>query len=354
MSFSSVVPQEYGISIEEKRHIGSKMCDTLLEKINYDLGVAREDDQGDMRYLINMDYSADLPINSMGRRVRTRLYFTSESHLHSLLNVLRFPSARKGCVPSPLSHNGQHILADSSELCYLTQVVIRLFEDINKHKDDPKRFRVEILFSPGATATPLHMAEMHRDNDATRFETEKLQMVSIDGLTCAQVEEYFAEAINEGKSKRDEKSPQSEVAKVCSLTRDTIPLLEGRVVDMKVSKSGGKLQQGAGPDKSLPKRSLSSFSTEMRSSKLNVSLVAASDEDDDSIKSYGDLETRASDRLFGRFYSDLSDIILSTKHRIDGRFLSSCCGRGAAVFVCALGLGCVVLINRAAKGSMRP
>ena len=48
-----VVPQEYGISIEEKRDIGSKMCHTLLEKINYDLAIARKDNQVDMRYLIN-------------------------------------------------------------------------------------------------------------------------------------------------------------------------------------------------------------------------------------------------------------------------------------------------------------
>lgn len=140
-----VVPQEYGISIEEKRDIGSKMCHTLLEKINYDLAIARTDNQVDMRYLINMDYSADLPINSMGRRVRSRLYFTSESHLHSMLNVLRFPSI----VPTPLSLSGQQILADASELCYLTQVVIRLFEDTQKPSDDPRRFRVEIMFSPG-------------------------------------------------------------------------------------------------------------------------------------------------------------------------------------------------------------
>lgn len=92
-----------------------------------------------------MDYSADLPINSMGRRVRSRLYFTSESHLHSLLNVLRFPSI----APSPLSLKGQGIVASASELCYLTQVVIRLFEDNQKPADSAKRFRVEILFSPG-------------------------------------------------------------------------------------------------------------------------------------------------------------------------------------------------------------
>eukprot|EP00804_Cyclotella_cryptica_P009696 CCRYP_011232-RC/>CCRYP_011232-RC protein AED:0.07 eAED:0.07 QI:178/0.84/0.78/1/0.69/0.5/14/828/1553 len=199
-----VVPQEYGITVEEKRDIGCKMCETLLEKINFDLAIARTDNQVDMRYLINMDYSADLPINSMGRRVRSRLYFTSESHLHSLLNVLRFPSSKENCVQCPLSYRGQQILADASELCYLTQVVIRLFEDTQKPSDDPKRFRVEIWFSPGATATPLHMAEMYRENDASRFDTEKLQKISIDGLSCTQVEAYFAEAMKDGKPKRND------------------------------------------------------------------------------------------------------------------------------------------------------
>lgn len=198
-----VVPQEYGITVEEKRDIGCKMCGTLLEKINFDLAIARTDNQVDMRYLINMDYSADLPINSMGRRVRSRLYFTSESHLHSLLNVLRFPSSKENFVQSPLSYRGQQILADASELCYLTQVVIRLFEDTQKPTDDPKRFRVEIWFSPGATATPLHMAEMYRENDSSRFDTEKLQKISIDGLSCTQVEAYFAEAMKDGKPKRN-------------------------------------------------------------------------------------------------------------------------------------------------------
>lgn len=171
---------------------------------SFDLAIARTDNQVDMRYLINMDYSADLPINSMGRRVRSRLYFTSESHLHSLLNVLRFASAQPESVTSPLSVRGQEILASASELCYLTQVVIRLFEDTQKPAEDPRRFRVEIWFSPGATATPLHMAELHRENDATRFDTEKLQKISIDGLSCAQVEKYFAESIKEGKPKREE------------------------------------------------------------------------------------------------------------------------------------------------------
>jgi len=240
-----VVPQEYGITIEEKRDIGSKMCHTLLEKINYDLAIARTDNQVDMRYLINMDYSADLPINSMGRRVRSRLYFTSESHLHSMLNVLRFPSI----VPSPLSLNGQEVLAKASELCYLTQVIFRLFEDTQKPSEDPRRFRIEILFSPGATATPLHMAELYREDDATRFDTEALQKISIDLLTCAQVEEYFAEAIEEGKTddEEDDEVEKTPKEKKDKDKKDTSPVLKEKSSatkqvskDEKISSKGTK------------------------------------------------------------------------------------------------------------------
>ncbi len=120
-----------------------------------------------------------------------------------MLNVLRFASTKEDSISSPLSETGQKILYNASELCYLTQVVIRLFEDTQKPPEDPKRFRVEILFSPGATATPRHMAELYREKDATRFDTEKLQKISKEGLTGTQVEEFFEQAIREGKTSED-------------------------------------------------------------------------------------------------------------------------------------------------------
>jgi len=191
-----VVPQEYGTTIAEKRSVGVKICGPLLEKIRYDLNIARTDNKTDMRYMINMEYSADLPINTMGRRIRTRLYFTSESHLHTLCNCMRFAGGEGG---NPiLSDHGIEIINNTRELCYLTQVIIRLFEDPSRRMDDPRRFRVEILFSAGATATPLHIHEANRYADLSRLDTNPLEPIGRDGLTCKDVEDFFNSAIIEG------------------------------------------------------------------------------------------------------------------------------------------------------------
>jgi len=202
----TVVPQEYGTTLAEKRSVGIKVCSSLLEKIRFDLHIARTDNKTDMRYMINMDYSADLPINTMGRRIRTRLYFTSESHLHTLINVLRFAfngdsCSGDDCTSPVLSPYGMNLLNQSKEVCYLTQIVIRLFEDTGRRLNDPRRFRVEILYSAGATETPIHQARSTKETDLTRLDTEPLQAVGRDGLTCAEIEAFFDSIITErGKS----------------------------------------------------------------------------------------------------------------------------------------------------------
>ena len=153
-----------------------------------------------------MDYSRDLPINTMGRRIRTRLYFTSESHLHTVLNSLRFANPDSN-VNSLLSEEGIRILNAAPELCYLTQIVMRVFEDNRSEMaNDPRRFRVEIFFSPGATATPLHLDELDRDMDSSRFDTAPLQMIGRDGLTCQEVEDFFETAILEGQTGESEEN----------------------------------------------------------------------------------------------------------------------------------------------------
>lgn len=179
--------KEYGTTIAEKRSVGVKICHGLLEKIKFDLGVARSDQGVDMRYMINMEYSADLPINTMGRRIRTRLYFTSESHLHTVLNVLRFANGGDGGKPI-LSRIGTEMVNKTPELCYLTHIVMRVFEDSRPEmQDDSRRFRVEILFSPGAL-------------DSSRFDTAPLHMIGREGLTCEELEAYFGKAIMAGRT----------------------------------------------------------------------------------------------------------------------------------------------------------
>ena len=199
-----VVPQEYGISIEDKREVGTKMCRALIEKIKYDLIIAKTDNEVDMRYMIDMSHSADLAINTLGRRIRTRLYFTSESHLHTLLNVLRFMQHDTELeLESPLDKDARKLIREAPELCYLTQIVLRLFEDPKKKFDDPKRFRVEIGFSAGATAPPSHMSEKNRDDDSARFDTDELKTISKEMLTCDELEDYLDQCIEYGYTKEE-------------------------------------------------------------------------------------------------------------------------------------------------------
>ena len=228
-----VVPQEYGTTIEEKRSVGVKICHGLLEKIKFDLSVARTDNEVEpMRFMINTDYSNDLPINTMGRRIRTRLYFTSESHLHTVLNVLRFANDDKDDEPI-LSKEGYEIVNYTPELCYLTHIVMRVFEDSRPEmQSNPRRFRVEILFSPGATATPFHMNENERDSDTSRSDTAPLQVIGRDGLSCEELEAFFEKAIVAGRMK-DYENPEVESMSTMPENARKTPKKEKKAKSMK-------------------------------------------------------------------------------------------------------------------------
>lgn len=144
---NSIVPQEYGKDGPEKRVIGSKVCGALLEKIRYDLTISSADNH-DVGYLLDHSHADDLEINTLGRSVRTRLYFTSESHLHTLLNAFRYTAPGEECAIDPA---GLALLDDIPELSYMTQIVIRLFEN----RENPELCRAEVSFSPGATNDPF-------------------------------------------------------------------------------------------------------------------------------------------------------------------------------------------------------
>ncbi|XP_069082284.1 inositol hexakisphosphate and diphosphoinositol-pentakisphosphate kinase 2 [Pleurodeles waltl] len=139
-----VIPQEYGLTKVEKLEIAKGYCTPLVRKIRSDLQRTQDDDTVNKLHPL---YSRG--VMSPERHVRTRLYFTSESHVHSLLSILRFGAL---CDESKdeqwkRAMDYQNFV---SELNYMTQIVIMLYEDPNKDLSSEERFHVELHFSPGA------------------------------------------------------------------------------------------------------------------------------------------------------------------------------------------------------------
>ncbi|XP_032482659.1 inositol hexakisphosphate and diphosphoinositol-pentakisphosphate kinase 2 isoform X1 [Phocoena sinus] len=139
-----VIPQEYGITKAEKLEIAKGYCTPLVRKIRSDLQRTQDDDTVNKLHPV---YSRG--VLSPERHVRTRLYFTSESHVHSLLSILRYGAL---CDESKDEQwkRAMDYLNVVNELNYMTQIVIMLYEDPNKDLSSEERFHVELHFSPGA------------------------------------------------------------------------------------------------------------------------------------------------------------------------------------------------------------
>ncbi|KAG8130871.1 putative Inositol hexakisphosphate and diphosphoinositol-pentakisphosphate kinase 2-like protein [Naja naja] len=136
--------EEYGITEAEKLEIAKGYCNPLLRKIRSDLQRTQDDDTVNKLHPL---YSSG--VMSPERHVRTRLYFTSESHVHSLLSTLRYGSLCDASKDEQWKR-AMDYLNVVSELNYMTQIVIMLYEDPNKEVSSEERFHVELHFSPGA------------------------------------------------------------------------------------------------------------------------------------------------------------------------------------------------------------
>ncbi|XP_060899571.1 inositol hexakisphosphate and diphosphoinositol-pentakisphosphate kinase 2 isoform X9 [Labrus mixtus] len=181
-----VIPQEYGINKVEKLDIAYAYCLPLVRKMQLDLQRTHEDESVNKLHPL---YSRG--VMSPGRHVRTRLYFTSESHVHSLLSIFRYG----GLLDEEKDQQWKRAmdyLSAVSELNYMTQIVIMLYEDNNKEPSSEERFHVELHFSPGVKGVEEEenaptgfgfrpaSAEMARQNGQKQTDPGSLEDLSRD------------------------------------------------------------------------------------------------------------------------------------------------------------------------------
>lgn len=235
---AAVIPNEYGLQPLGKLRIGSTICANLLGKLLADLASMRDESMstaGLQHYddLARSEFAADLAanisafedeqrrqteedvpigaeddpvddgddatmhrlcptyaqdVNSPLRHVRTRIYFTSESHCHSLVNVLRFCQIGLGS-DGIIGPTGQDILHHTPELDYMTHVVMRMFENKTLPLRDPGRFRVEILFSPGAAHSPHEIVPLRKDHVIPIVPRTAIHKGDEGGVTLQQLEQ---------------------------------------------------------------------------------------------------------------------------------------------------------------------
>ncbi|URD96677.1 acid phosphatase [Musa troglodytarum] len=216
-----VIHNEYGINPSQKLKIGSKIARRLLGKILIDLHNTREeaisvaelkssqestsmftktrkeeteyqvrslnknedprrssttseksldqddDDDRETKYRLDPKYAN---VKTPERHVRTRLYFTSESHIHSLMNVLRYCNLDESLQgeDSLVCNSALERVFKTKELDYMSYIVLRMFENTEVALEDPERFRMEMTFSRGADLSPLE----NHDGDAALLHQE--------------------------------------------------------------------------------------------------------------------------------------------------------------------------------------
>eukprot|EP00045_Choanoeca_perplexa_P014496 m.170651 g.170651 ORF g.170651 m.170651 type:complete len:1136 (-) comp16695_c0_seq3:167-3574(-) len=246
-----VVPQEYGISNEDKLSIARDIGHDFFKKLLHDLKVSAGKEtkhalfQHEVSHRLKSGHDSFIQVRSPERHVRTRLYFTSESHIHALVNLLRVgdygafaPVSRDRCSSNPdhrssldpvseetsptpkRSHLGmfrkrsqselsprlppRHGVADHSvdddwarskeyicrtpELGYLTHVVCRLFERHDVDAKSPERFFVEWSFSPGLETRENLDVDSYLVSDVQPADMRKLH----SGMSLNQVEAFFS------------------------------------------------------------------------------------------------------------------------------------------------------------------
>ena len=151
-----IVPGEYGITPVDKLKIGYQTCKPLCKSIVQNISDMMTETKAPSIYL----------------------HFTSESHVHPLLNLLLHTSV----VP-------MQKLDFFTELNYLTQVIFKVYEDTTR-PDDPDRFIIQLFYSFGAIGDAL--ACTPADN---RILPVVPALCINKGVTFEQLQEIFFDSV---------------------------------------------------------------------------------------------------------------------------------------------------------------
>jgi hypothetical protein len=133
-------------------NLATSICGDLLRKIALDLLVSSGKVQIDGMatvHVVDPTRAGERAIQSSSRHVRTRLYFTSESHIVSLMNILRFtPNALNdvgGGFGIVTVQQGLDSISRAHEMNYLSSIVIKLSKKPSKRNEDPQKYKIEIM-----------------------------------------------------------------------------------------------------------------------------------------------------------------------------------------------------------------
>jgi len=184
---SFMVPLEYGITKESKSAIGISITRTLVRKLVGDLHKEVDDTDG-AKYQLDQNAVNKSDVRNLDRRVHTRLYFTSESHIISLLNVVRWGHVRSGAEEDgsePLISPEAASLFDAISadgMAFMTHLILTVHESPDYDGDSVDRFRVRILFSPGANTRELNVIDA-------------VPLTPPDGLALSKVDRFFTNVL---------------------------------------------------------------------------------------------------------------------------------------------------------------
>jgi len=176
-----VVPLEYGSAVGDMLAVAVGTTAALCRKLVLDLrsDLMRLEHGGDANHPETVHQLDPKHLAAISPRhddhLKTRFYLTSESHVYTLLNLLRHAPQALG-VPSLFDEAGRAALDEIGELSYLTHLMLAVYEHCDEPADDPLRFQVVVKFSAGDRSAREEEADAEggrRGGRQTRADAER-------------------------------------------------------------------------------------------------------------------------------------------------------------------------------------